>query len=74
MISEDEVKRYLEEAESNALVSLAAHKFERFGYWAAQCVHLRKILGVNKSPSPFRAFVRLAREILEAEGIEVINE
>lgn len=60
----DKIEEYLQEAEQNAIVSMAAMKWERFGYWAAQSVHLRKILGLSRTPSPFRGFAELARELL----------
>jgi hypothetical protein len=65
--SEAEVKEYLTECENNAIVSLAANKWERFGYWAAQSVHLRKILGISNTASPFRIFADQARKILSGE-------
>jgi len=45
----NQIKQYLEEAEHNAITSLATNKWERFGYWAAQSVHLRKILNPGRS-------------------------
>jgi len=60
--TEPEIQEYLAEAEQNALVSLAANKWERFGYWAAVSVHLRKILGLSHTPSPFRDFAILAQK------------
>lgn len=63
------VEKYLREAEENAIVSMAANKWERFGYWAAQSVHLRKILGLSRTPSPFRAYAELARtQLLKGES------
>jgi len=62
ILDADKIEKYLEEAEENALVSMAANKWERFGYWAAQSVHLRKILGLSRTPSPFRDFAELARK------------
>ena len=64
MKTEKEVREYLLECEQNALVSLAANKWERFGYWGAQSVHLRKILGLSHTQSPFRDFAELARQKL----------
>lgn len=61
MKSKAEIAEYLEEAERNAITSMAANKWERFGYWAAQSVHLRKILGISHTESPFRDFAELAR-------------
>ena len=65
MKREEEVREYLANAEYNAIVALAANKWERFGYWAAQSVHLRQILGISRTPSPFRDFANLARRKLE---------
>jgi len=67
MKSEQETREYLREAEQNAITSLSANKWERFGYWAAQSVHLRKILGMSHTRSPFREFAELARVKLNAE-------
>lgn len=61
MKSEREVQEYLTEAENNAVVSMASMKWERFGYWAAQVTHLRRILGISSTTSPFREFAELAR-------------
>ena len=64
MKSESEIVGYLQEAENNAIVAMAANKWERYGYWAAQVTHLRGILGLRFSPSPFRPFAELARTML----------
>lgn len=56
------VEEYLQAAEHKAIAALAANKWERFGYWASQSVHLRKILGLSHTPSPFREFAELARK------------
>ena len=61
MKPESEILEYLKEAENNAIVSMAANKWERIGYWASQCVHLRRILGLSNTASPFRDFAELAR-------------
>ena len=58
------VEEYLAEAENNAVVSMAANKWERFGYWAAMSVHLRRILGMSHTTSPFRDFAEMARKML----------
>lgn len=65
MKSENEIREYLVNCEYNALVSLASNKWERFGYWASQSVHLRKILGISSTASPYRDFAKLAREKLD---------
>lgn len=59
------VEKYLQEAEKSALKSLAANKWSLFGYWAAQSVHLRRILGLSNKPSPFRCFSDLAKKQLK---------
>ncbi len=64
MKSQEDVVAYLAEAEQNAIVSMAANKWERFGYWAAMSVHLRKVLGTGHTASPFREFARLAQRLL----------
>uniref|UniRef100_A0A6M3IQG5 Uncharacterized protein n=1 Tax=viral metagenome TaxID=1070528 RepID=A0A6M3IQG5_9ZZZZ len=64
MKSETEIREYLINCEYKAIVSLAANKWERFGYWGGQSVHLRKILGLSSSPSPLRDFAELARKKL----------
>lgn len=64
MMDEDQIRDYLYEAEQSAITSMAANKWERFGYWAAQSVHLRKILGLSRTASPFREFADLARQKL----------
>ncbi len=64
MKSKHEIEAYLAEAEYNAIVSMAANKWERFGYWASVAVHLRRILGLTTTPSPFRPFANLARQML----------
>ena len=73
MKSETEISEYLAEAENNAVVSLAANKWERFGYWAAMSVHLRKMLGLSRTPSPFRDFAELARQELLHEDMREIE-
>ena len=62
MKSEMDIIRYLEDAELKAVKSLAQNKWSQFGYWAAQSVHLRKILGLSHTASPFKDFADLARE------------
>lgn len=62
MKSPEEIRAYLQAAENKAITSMAANKWERFGYWAAMVVHLRKILGESHTPSPFREFAELARQ------------
>lgn len=66
MKSRDQVIEYLNEAERKAIDSMAANKWERFGYWASQAVHLRRILGLSGTPSPFRPFSALARQMRSA--------
>lgn len=61
MKTTQELEGYLVEAEDNAIVSMAANKWDRFGYWASISVHLRRILGLSRTPSPFRDFAELAR-------------
>jgi len=61
----EKVEEYLRDAENNAIVSMAANKWERFGYWASQSVHLRRILGLSRTRSPFREFAELARQKLQ---------
>ncbi len=54
------------EAEEKAIDSLARYKFQMFGYWAACWVHANrqaKEAGLGAEPSPFWAFVDLARKI-----------
>ena len=65
-----QVEAYLREAEHNAIPSLAANKWERFGYWAAQSVHLRKLLGMSHTRSPFRDFAELARQKLNTDDLD----
>jgi len=65
MKTQAEIEQYLADAEQNAIMSLAANKWERFGYWASQAVHLRRILGLSNAPSPFRPFAKLARSMLD---------
>ena len=69
MKTETEIIEYLKEAEHNAIVSMAANKWERFGYWAAQVTHLRRILGLSNTLSPFRGFAELARGILDRDRV-----
>ncbi len=61
MKTEAEIREYLVNCEYQALTSLAANKWERFGYWASQSTHMRRILGLTSTPSPFRDFADLAR-------------
>jgi hypothetical protein len=63
-----ELGPYLALAERKALVSLAAGKWDRFGYWAAHSVHLRKLTGQSRTSSPFAPFVKLAERILGADA------
>lgn len=69
MKTRDEIEEYLRECEESAISSMAANKWSMFGYWAAQSVHMRKILGMSRTPSPFRAFANLARELLLDDGV-----
>lgn len=62
------MRRYLADAERKAWVSLAAGKWDRFGYWAAHSVHLRRLLGLSREASPFAALVKLATRHLGAEA------
>lgn len=68
-MSPEQLEMYLSQAEQNAIKSLAKNKWERFGYWAAQSVHLRKILGVSHTASPFRVFSELAKKQLEGSEV-----
>ena len=72
-MNQDEIEQYLDDAEHNALTSLAANKWERFGYWAAMSVHLRKILHLSRTPSPFRDFAKLAQDKLINSGSDAVN-
>jgi len=67
MMDKEQIEEYLEVAEYNAFTSLAANKWERFGYWAGMSVHLRRILGFSRHPSPFRDFAELARKKLNRQ-------
>ena len=60
----DLLLKELKTAEQNAVKNLARYKFNNFGYWSAIWVHKNKMLaelGYKKLPSPFKAFVKLAR-------------
>ena len=52
----------LDDAAAQAWKNLARYQFDRFGYYAARWVTLNRILG-GKHPNPFKAAVRLARQI-----------
>lgn len=62
-LNHDQVEAYLADAESKAITAMAQNKWVMFGYWAAQSVHLRKLLKMTHKPSPFRAFADLARKL-----------
>ena len=49
------------EAEAKAWKSLAAYKFQMFGYWAAIWVDTNRMCE-DRKPSPFRSLVHAARE------------
>lgn len=58
----EKLEAEIEDAKDKAIESLAKYKFAMFGYWAGIWVHLNRMEG-NRRPSPFRAFVHLAREL-----------
>jgi hypothetical protein len=62
-LDREQMEIYLSRAEYNAIKALSQNKWERFGYWASQSVHLRKILGLSHKRSPFRELANLARKI-----------
>lgn len=65
MIEQTQIEKYLQDAEFNAIKNMARGKWLLFGYWAAQAVHLRRILGLTSTHSPFRQFKDLAERIIE---------
>jgi|GEM_PF-6574521 len=65
MLSEEETREYLLEAEHKAIVALSRQKWEVFGYWASQAVHLRRILGISNSRSPLMEFSNFAKYVLK---------
>lgn len=65
MIEQSQVEKYLQDAEFNAIKNMAKGKWSLFGYWAAQSVHLRRLLGITSKPSPFRPLKDLAARITE---------
>ena len=65
MIEQAQIEKYLQDAEFNAIKSIARGKWSLFGYWAAQSVHLRRILGITSSASPFRPLKDLAVRMVE---------
>lgn len=65
MKTEAEVREYLAQCERNALKALASNKWERFGYWGGQSVHLRAILGLSRTPSPFHEVAETARRLVK---------
>jgi hypothetical protein len=68
-----EMVQYLETSERKAWVSLAAGKWDRFGYWAAHTVHLRRLLGLSREPSPFSTLVTTAKRRLGSEAQHEID-
>ena len=51
------------EAERKAFDNLGRYKFSNFGYWSSAWVKFNALLPKqHKSPSPFTALVKLARE------------
>ena len=56
------IRETKQEAEDNAIDSLARYKFMMFGYWAAIWVHLNQI-DSEKEHNPFRELVEKAREL-----------
>ena len=67
MTKKEVILTALDDAERRAIDNLARYKFSNFGYWAAAWVkynQLAKDMGIikTKRPSPFTAFVNLARE------------
>ena len=65
MKSREQLEAYLTDTERKAIASLAANKWLMFGYWAAMGVHLRKVLGLSRTASPFREFADLARSKMQ---------
>ena len=72
-MSTEEVESYLKDAEDKAISALAHNKWERFGYWASQSVHLRQLLGLSHTKSPFKPFADLARQ-MQARQSDVDSE
>ena len=75
MKSRKDVVEYLADCERKALTSLAANKWLMFGYWAAMAVHLRRVLKLSHTASPFRPLADLAEELIgkkrgDANGTE----
>jgi len=68
MMSPCEIEKYLYDAQRKAVVAMSQGKWSMFGYWAAQSVHLRKILCRTSNPSPFKPFSDLAEKMLSREG------
>jgi hypothetical protein len=67
-MTREQIEEYLRNAENKAIKSLAQNKWERFGYWASQSVHLRRLLGLSRTRSPFRPFADLARQMVDAQS------
>jgi hypothetical protein len=64
------IEKYLQNATDRAIVSMSQNKWERFGYWASTVVHLRKILGLSNTASPFRDYAEIARQQVERDGLK----
>lgn len=73
-LERSEVEKYLLVAQERAIVSMSQNKWERFGYWAAMSVHLRKLLGLSNTASPFRDFAEMARRKVEEQGLKVSGD
>lgn len=56
-----------DDAERKAWDSMCRYKFWMFGYWAAQWVHLNRLVALSYpvlgKPNPWRQLVKAAREI-----------
>lgn len=57
------IERQLAEAEMRAWDSLARYKFMMFGYYAARCVVLKRLLGRGREPF-FVELVQRARAVM----------
>jgi len=58
------------EAEHKAWKSLAAYKFEMFGYWCAIWVHANKSIGDSggvREPNPWSDLVKIAKNCPKAK-------
>ena len=64
MTTDEKLQAKLAECEHKAWDSLARYKFIMFGYWAAQWVLVRGLIG-GKIANPFRELVMVARSKLK---------